>query len=70
MADIKEVITGVLYFFYGVIFTAVTYYILPPFVDLLTDTVLQGIFWVGLITMWIMAIVVFPVVKIMKGMKA
>lgn len=70
MVDLALVGKGILYFFFGVLGSIVSYYIIPVFISYLPTNTLKAIFWVGLIIVWILAIIVNPVHCIIKGMKS
>lgn len=71
MADIGKVATGVVLMVFGLFFSVVSWYIVDILLDMASfSTTIQAIFWVGLIIMWILAIVVMPMKFITEGMSA
>lgn len=71
--DLAKIVKGVIVFFLGIIYTLVSYYVVPILLEFLEDstygldTTLQTIFWIGLITTWILAIIVAPALMIVQG---
>lgn len=67
MDKIAQIIKGVIWFFFGLAYSVLSYYVVPALVDFLPTTTLQAIFWVGLILTWILAIIIAPAVIITKA---
>lgn len=79
MGDFTKVIKGVGWFLFGFIYTVVTAYIVPPMIEIVADiggadgtfsSTLVAIVWIGLISTWILSVIVMPAYYIVEGMKA
>lgn len=74
MVDVKSIIKGVITFILGFFFVVISWYIVPILIDTMNettnnDTTLRAIFYVGLVILYIIALVVAPAMMIMKGSK-
>lgn len=68
--DISKAIKGVILFFFGFIYTVVSWYTVPMLMDYLPTTTLKAIVWIGLITTWILAVIVTPAMMIIDSTKS
>jgi hypothetical protein len=70
-ANEYTIIKGILGFIYGLIFSVVSWYIVPIFISIIPaeNTILIGIFWASLVIMWILALFVRPIYIIRKALQ-
>lgn len=74
MVNIAKVLKGGLIFFFGMLYTIITYYWIPAILDVVTETgtlstTVTGILWMGLIITWIMLVLVLPGITIANGLQ-
>lgn len=67
MADLKGGVLGILLAVFGIVLTIVGWFWIPAIADILSLTLLKSIFYLGLLTIWILAVVVIPANLIMGG---
>lgn len=77
MGDFIKVIEGVVRLILGIVVTIVGAYILPATMDLMdgvTGSILSstvtGIIWLGIIGVWIMAVIIWPFARILEGLQS
>ena len=73
--NLKEVLKGAMVFPIGYVISIITWYLLPPIIDFLGENVavesvakLQGVMYLGMILIWLCAMVIVPALMILKGM--
>lgn len=73
MANLTNIVKGVLAFILGVFFTIISYYIVPELIDALssfgdaeTTALLTTVFWSGYILLIILAVLVAPAMVIFQ----
>ena len=67
MAKLKLGIQAVLGLIIGLLVTVLGWYIVPALSDILPITSLKTIFWIGVISYWITAVIISPLLMIMGG---
>lgn len=69
MVNIQKVAGGVFFFIIGWVATVVGYYVFPLLANYIDDPIIKGIVWIGIISIWIMMLIVMPVSLILQGVK-
>lgn len=69
MTNIIKILFGVIWFILGCLFTYKAWYIVPVLYSQMPITLLQVLFWVGLLLVWGMIMIIAPVYIILDGFK-
>lgn len=67
MADFQKICLGTGFLILGYVYAATSQYIIPPIIDLLSDT-LGGIAWFGVIITWFIALIILPLGTTVYGL--
>lgn len=61
MPTLTNSVKAAIAFFFGFIFVAISYYAVPGLINIVDDTLLKSIFWVGYVVLIAVALIVNPV---------
>jgi hypothetical protein len=67
MQDMKNSVAGILGALIGMILTVFGWYLIPALSEMLPITSLKAIFWTGLLSYWILSVIITPMLMIMGG---